>query len=236
MGEEQGEFCLQEDLEPVTTPEKAICLLWGGKWEVFLTCLSQAILPVHIVWVELELNCLPDKLVYIARFGREDFVVLEFCVVVWAECASGVPLLRSWWFDQSVLCTHGHTDRGYCTYLVSSTPGCPSQDGGSWRSSLAAGQHSCSCVWPPFCWGSCMLSGHMAGECLRWACICWRMYLFSLKVVLRNSNPLWRLSLSHRALALCANVAKMACLLEGWWCDLGWVEVCVGMFLIGLMA
>lgn len=47
-----------------------------------MTCLSQAILPVHIVWVELELNCLPDKLVYIARFGREDFVVLEFCVVV----------------------------------------------------------------------------------------------------------------------------------------------------------
>jgi hypothetical protein len=25
MGEEQGEFCLQEDFEPVTTHEKAVC-------------------------------------------------------------------------------------------------------------------------------------------------------------------------------------------------------------------
>lgn len=67
MGEEQGEFCLQEDLEPVTTPENANYFLWRGKWEVFLTCLGQAILPVHIVWIKLEPNCLSDLYSQIKR-------------------------------------------------------------------------------------------------------------------------------------------------------------------------
>lgn len=38
---------------------------------------SKAILPVHIVWVELELICLPGKLVHVARFCREDSGALE---------------------------------------------------------------------------------------------------------------------------------------------------------------
>lgn len=50
------------------------------------------------------------------------------------------------------------------------------------------------------------------------------LYLFDtitifLKVVFRNSNPSWRLSLSQRALALCISVIKTACMLEGWCCD-----------------
>jgi hypothetical protein len=51
-------------------------------------------------------------------------------------------------------------------------------------------------------------------------------YLFdtitiSLKVVFRNSNSSWRLSLSQRALDLCTNVIKTACMLEGCCCDPG---------------
>jgi hypothetical protein len=45
--------------------------------------------------------------------------------------------------------------------------------------------------------------------------ICLRLYPLSLKVVLRKSNSPWRLSLLHRALALCTKVAIRACLLEG---------------------
>jgi hypothetical protein len=56
---------------------------------------------------------------------------------------------------------------------------------------------------------------------LRARCISRRLYPFSLKEVLRNSNSPWRLSLSHRGLCLCTKVAKTACLLEGWRCDPG---------------
>jgi hypothetical protein len=52
------------------------------------------------------------------------------------------------------------------------------------------------------------------------------LYLFDtitifLKIVFRNSNSSWRLSLSQRALAVCINVIKTACVLEGWFCDPG---------------
>jgi hypothetical protein len=46
---------------------------------------SQAILPVHIVWVELELICLPDKSVHVPRFGREDSGILEVNEVIIVE-------------------------------------------------------------------------------------------------------------------------------------------------------
>jgi len=50
-------------------------------------------------------------------------------------------------------------------------------------------------------------------------------YLFDtitifLKIVFRNSNSSWRLSLSQRALALCTNVI-IVCMLEGWCFDPG---------------
>jgi len=79
-----------------------------------------------------------------------------------------------------------------------------------------------------------MSSGHMQEEQPRWAFFQLRgsncqvegpSYLFdtitiSLKVVSRNSNSSCTLSLSQRALALCTNVRKTACMLEGC-CDPG---------------
>jgi hypothetical protein len=46
---------------------------------------SQAILTVHIVWVELELICLPDKSVPVGGFGREDSGILEVNEVIIVE-------------------------------------------------------------------------------------------------------------------------------------------------------
>lgn len=46
---------------------------------------SQAILPVHIVWVGLKLSCLPDKSVHIARIGREDSGILDVNEVIRVE-------------------------------------------------------------------------------------------------------------------------------------------------------
>jgi len=40
---------------------------------------------VHIVWVELQLSCLPDKSVHGVRYGREDSGVLEFNEVIMVE-------------------------------------------------------------------------------------------------------------------------------------------------------
>jgi len=42
--------------------------------------------------------------------------------------------------------------------------------------------------------------------------ICLVLYPFSTKVVLRNSNSSWRLSLSHRALGLCTKVERTVCM------------------------
>jgi len=47
--------------------------------------LSQAILPVHMVGVKLQLNCLPDKSALVARFSTEDSGILEFNEVTIAE-------------------------------------------------------------------------------------------------------------------------------------------------------
>ena len=38
---------------------------------------SQAILPVHTVWVQLKPKCLTDKSVHVTGFGREDLSVVE---------------------------------------------------------------------------------------------------------------------------------------------------------------
>ena len=42
--------------------------------------------------------------------------------------------------------------------------------------------------------------------------ICLVLYAFSPKVVLKNSNSSWRLSLSHRALAPCTKDERTACM------------------------
>jgi len=54
---------------------------------------------------------------------------------------------------------------------------------------------------------------------LRTQLICLIVQSFSLKVVLRNSNASWRLSLSYRGLAVCDMVESTAGMLDGWWCD-----------------
>jgi len=46
---------------------------------------SQAIIPVHIVKVELQLHCLPDKLFHTAGYNSEDPGVLQFNDMVMAE-------------------------------------------------------------------------------------------------------------------------------------------------------
>jgi hypothetical protein len=42
---------------------------------------------------------------------------------------------------------------------------------------------------------------------------------FSLKVVFRNSNSSWRLSLSHKDLAVCDKADGKVSMLDRWWCD-----------------
>lgn len=46
---------------------------------------SQAIIPVHIVKVQLQLHCLPDKLFHTAGYNCEDLDVLEFHDMVMTE-------------------------------------------------------------------------------------------------------------------------------------------------------
>ena len=106
--------------------------------------------------MEFQLDRLPDDSVDVAEFGREDLGVLEFNEVIvvepmfrhrrFVDVQAYVPALffysglnRS---DQSVRRTPGRTHRGCYTRLESSASDRPSQDGGSWRSSSAAGQHS----------------------------------------------------------------------------------------------
>ena len=74
---------------------------------------------------------------------------LPICLGIPFACAGGAPFFWSQWNDQSVWCTPGHTHRRCRTLPESSN--CPSQDRGSWRSSLAEGPH-------PWC----VLSQHSA--------------------------------------------------------------------------
>jgi hypothetical protein len=46
---------------------------------------DQAILPVHVVGMELHLQCLTDELVHAAGFGGEDFGALELDVTILVE-------------------------------------------------------------------------------------------------------------------------------------------------------
>lgn len=46
---------------------------------------DHAILPIHAVGMELLLRGLTDEIVHAARFGREDFGVLELDVMVLVE-------------------------------------------------------------------------------------------------------------------------------------------------------
>jgi hypothetical protein len=41
--------------------------------------------PVHFVWVELQLDRLPDESVHVTGFGREDWGVLESNEVIMVE-------------------------------------------------------------------------------------------------------------------------------------------------------
>jgi len=49
--------------------------------------------------------------------------------------------------------------------------------------------------------------------------ICWGLYSFSLKIVVRKCNSWVRQSWSQRALALCIREAWTDCLFAGWWCE-----------------
>jgi hypothetical protein len=46
---------------------------------------DHAILPVHVVWMELHLQGLADDLVHTPRFGGEDFGTLELDAMVLVE-------------------------------------------------------------------------------------------------------------------------------------------------------
>jgi hypothetical protein len=46
---------------------------------------EEAILPVHIICLELQLDRLPVESVHVAGFGREDLGVLEFNEVILVE-------------------------------------------------------------------------------------------------------------------------------------------------------
>ena len=76
---------------------------------------SQAILPVHIVWVELQHHCLSDKSFRIARYSRKVPGVLEFYEMVMFEpmlshCQFGCPSHMRTWCSFIMVCI----DRPLC--------------------------------------------------------------------------------------------------------------------------
>ena len=46
---------------------------------------SKAILPVHVKWMQLQFNGLPDESVHVTRLGRQKFGVLKFDFVIQIE-------------------------------------------------------------------------------------------------------------------------------------------------------
>lgn len=81
----------QEDREP--SKGRKLVPLWRGpstfskeaKERFPKPARSQPILPVHTVWVQLQLICLPDKSFHIAGNSREDPGVLRFYEIVTVE-------------------------------------------------------------------------------------------------------------------------------------------------------
>ena len=50
-----------------------------------MTRLIQATFPFHIVWVKLQLNHLPVKLVHVVKYNREDPSVLQLYDIITVE-------------------------------------------------------------------------------------------------------------------------------------------------------
>lgn len=104
-----------------------------------MTCSRQAIPYVHVVRMELDLNCLSDDLVHVSGFGGEDLAswrriqcsLLKLCsaTVNISDCLTQVyrwrSLTSSQYRVQPVQCEIGHIPREHCTHPESQDPDHP---------------------------------------------------------------------------------------------------------------
>jgi hypothetical protein len=134
-----------------------------------------------------------------------------------------------------------HTHKGHCTCLVFSVLGNPSQVEGKWRPTELMWMNSIlltQLMTVPWNGKTAIKTeSSIRRNFLRWTESLKSLIImvaFCLKISLRNSNSLWWLSQSQRALALWPKVQSMACLLGGWEWRVALIERSVYRCLIAL--